>query len=183
MKGFHMSKPKKPDDAPKPLRVTAGPDADMEKLKADLTLSPCLNAGMVIEAFAGNLLGNHMADITEVVDSLRDSTRKAREGDLSTLESMLISQATALQTIFSSYARRAQAQTQQRHLEAFMGMALKAQAQSRATIQAVIELKYPRQATFVKQQNVAHQQQVNNGPAPTGGIAYAQNPNPSKTNF
>ena len=47
-------------------------------------------------------------------------------------------------------------------------MALKAQAQIRATNSALVDLKYPRQATFVKQANIAHgPQQVNNGTAPT----------------
>lgn len=40
-----------------------------------------------------------------------------------------------------------------------------AQAQSRATIQALVELKYPRQVAFVKQAHISHgPQQVNNGP-------------------
>jgi hypothetical protein len=44
-----------------------------------------------------------------------------------------------------------------------MNMALKAQSQSRATIQALTELKYPKQATFVKQANISNgHQQVNN---------------------
>ena len=44
-----------------------------------------------------------------------------------------------------------------------MGMALNAQAQSRATISELVDLKYPRQATFVKQSNIANgPQQVNN---------------------
>jgi hypothetical protein len=42
---------------------------------------------------------------------------------------MLVSQATALQTIFTSLARRAAVQEQLRHYEAFLGLALKAQAQ------------------------------------------------------
>ena len=47
-----------------------------------------------------------------------------------------------------------------------MGLALKAQAQSRATISALVDLKFPRQATFVKQANIANgPQQVNNGAA------------------
>ena len=79
---------------------------------------------------------------------------------------MLVSQATALQTIFTGLARRAQSQEYQKNLEAFLGLALKAQAQSRATISALVDLKYPRQATFVKQANIAHgPQQVNNGGA------------------
>lgn len=157
-------KPKTPVDTPKALRVVATTADPREKIMADLAVSPCMNGVMVMEAFTGNLLGKDSTGITELVESLRESTRKVNDGDLSTLEAMLISQATALQTIFTSYARRAQVQTLQRNLEAFMGMALKAQAQSRATIQAVIELKYPKQATFVKQANIANgPQQVNNG--------------------
>ena len=50
-----------------------------------------------------------------------------------------------------------------------MGLALKAQAQSRATISALVDLKHPRQAMFVKQANIAHgPQQVNNAAAPKG---------------
>lgn len=48
-----------------------------------------------------------------------------------------------------------------------MGMAFKAQAQCRATLQTLVEVKYPRHTSFVKQQNVAAVQQVNNGPAPS----------------
>ena len=43
-----------------------------------------------------------------------------------------------------------------------MNLALKAQAQSRATIQALTELKYPKQATFVKQANIANGHQLIN---------------------
>ena len=60
--------------------------------------------------------------------------------------------------------------------EAFMGLAFKAQAQSRATISALVELKYPRQATFVKQANIAHepQQVINAGAAGELKEQYAQ---------
>ena len=85
------------------------------------------------------------------------------------MEAMLISQATALQTIFTSLARRAQDQQLQKHFESFLGLALKAQAQSRATISALADLKNPRQATFVKQANIANgPQQVNNGAGADG---------------
>ena len=89
---------------------------------------------------------------------------------------MLISQATALQTIFTSLAGRAQMQEYQKNLESFLGLALKAQAQSRATLSALVDLKYPRQATFVRQANIANgPQQVNNGAAAGDDSAqYAQ---------
>ena len=170
-----------PKKADKALRISMTPDANPEKVMADLTISPFLNGGMVVQAFTTNLLGEDAAGITELVESLRDSARTASDGDLSTLEAMLISQATALQTIFASYARRAQIQTQQRNLEAFMGMAFKAQAQSRATISALVDLKFPRQATFVKQANIAHgPQQVNNGIAQSDGLAHAEKTQPEQ---
>ena len=51
---------------------------------------------------------------------------------------------------------------------AFIGLALKAQAQSRATIPALVDLKHPRPALFVKQANMTTgTQQVNNAYAGT----------------
>ena len=44
-----------------------------------------------------------------------------------------------------------------------MRMALKAQTQCRATLETLAEVKNPRVTTFVRQQNNAQQQQVNNG--------------------
>jgi hypothetical protein len=131
--------------------------------KAKLSLFPAVNAAIVIDAFQDNVLGEG-ADITTMIYELRETFKAVRGGDLDTIEAMLISQATALQTIFTSLAKRATHQDQLHHYEAFLGLALKAQAQSRATISALVDLKYPRQATFVKQANIANgPQQVNNG--------------------
>ena len=144
---------------------TAKPPAMTPADKARMALLPSVNGAAVIEVFQGNVMGND-ADMSVLIERLRDTFTEIKGGDLHTLEAMLISQATALQTIFTSLARRAQSQEYQKNLEAFLGLALKAQAQSRATISALVDLKYPRQATFVKQANIAHgPQQVNNGGA------------------
>lgn len=130
--------------------------------KARLALLPSLNGAVVIEAYQSNIMGKD-TDVGAMIDGMRDTFKDVKAGDLHILEAMLISQATALQTIFTHLAKRAAAQEQMRHYEAFLGLALKAQAQSRATISALVNLKYPRQATFVKQANIAHgPQQVNN---------------------
>jgi hypothetical protein len=91
------------------------------------------------------------------------------DGDLSTLEAMLVGQATALQTMFTSLAMRAAGQEYLKQYGLYMTLALKAQAQSRATISALVDLKYPKQAaTFVKQANMTTgPQQVNNAYAGT----------------
>ena len=131
--------------------------------KARAALMPSINGAIVIEAYQGNIMGKD-ADIGTMIDELRDTFKAVNGGDLQTMEKMLISQATALQTMFTHLAKRAADQSQLKHYEAFLGMSLKAQAQSRATISALVDLKYPRQATFVKQANIAHgPQQVNNG--------------------
>ena len=131
--------------------------------KARLAVSPSLNGATVIQAYQGNVMGKDV-ELGGLIDQLRDTFTEVKGGDLHALEAMLISQATALQTIFTSLARRACTQDRLPQYQTFLGLALKAQAQSRATISALVDLKYPRQATFVKQANIANgPQQVNNG--------------------
>ena len=151
---------------PNALPVSRLPEQSPAQALARTALRPATNGAVVVKAYQGNLLGKDV-DMSELVQGLTDSCKRVNDGDLSTLEAMLVSQATALQTIFTSLARRAQLQEHQKHLESFLGLALKAQAQSRATISALVELKYPRQATFVKQANIAHgpQQVINAGVA------------------
>ena len=150
---------------PDAMPVYRAPEQTLEQALSRTALRPSINGASVMKAYQGNIMGKD-ADLSELVTGLSESCKRVNDGDLSTLESMLVSQATALQTIFTSLARRAQSQEYQKNLEAFLGLALKAQSQSRATISALVDLKYPRQATFVKQANIANgPQQVNNGAA------------------
>lgn len=139
-------------------------EADVQKIAlAHAALRPSVNAAVVVAAYQTNLMGKDV-DLAALIDRLCETFGKTRDGDLSNLEAMLIAQATALQTVFTSLAKRAQSQQYQKNFESILGLALKAQAQSRATIQAVVDLKYPRQVAFVKQANISHgPQQVNNG--------------------
>jgi hypothetical protein len=94
---------------------------------------------------------------------LEKTIAQIQSGDLSKIEEMYISQAVALEAMFASLARRAKAQDKLLQYEAHMRLALKAQNQSRATLQALVQLKQPSQTTFVKQANIAQgHQQVNN---------------------
>ncbi len=156
------------------LGLAANPITSIDRLVSELAVSPAINAGMVIDSLASSLLGSGNAALCDVADSLRQTSQRVQSGDLAPLETMLVSQANALQAIFTGYAVKAQAQTNLRNMESMMNLALKAQAQSRATISALVDLKYPRQATFVKQANIANgAQQVNNA---TGSSARKKNP-------
>lgn len=144
-------------------RMDTRAEESVESWGARLALQPSFNAATVIQPYTGKMLGKE-PDINVLIEELRGSSEAVQNGDLSRLEAMLVSQATTLQSLFTSLARRAQVQQSQRNLEAFLALALKSQAQSRATIQAVVELKYPRQVAIVKQANISHgPQQINNG--------------------
>ena len=94
---------------------------------------------------------------------LEKAIRQIKSGDLSKIEEMYISQAVALEVMFTSLARRAKAQEKLLQYETHMRFALKAQNQCRATLQALVQLKQPSNTTFVKQANIAQgHQQVNN---------------------
>jgi hypothetical protein len=125
----------------------------------------CMNA-VISQAYASQLFPD--IDLIDAIDCLRDKIKGITDGDMKPIEAMLIGQAQALQTMFVCIGKLASEKTSLQQYTAFMNLALKAQSQSRATIQALTELKYPKQATFVKQANIANgNQQVNNGSLPT----------------
>jgi hypothetical protein len=94
---------------------------------------------------------------------LEKTIQQIQSGNLSKIEEMYISQAVALEVMFTGLARRAKAQEKLLQYETHMRFALKAQNQCRATLQALVQLKQPSNTTFVKQANIAQgHQQVNN---------------------
>lgn len=106
---------------PKALTVERTPDQTSEQAAAEVAVNPAMNAAFVVDTYQSNILGDDV-DTDALVATLRASMDKSAAGDLSGLEAMLIGQATALQTIFVSLAKRAHHQQYQRHLEAFWGL-------------------------------------------------------------
>ena len=117
----------------------------------ELVLSPTIQSAVGIEAwskFAGEV------DLAELLDDLRTRIEKVQGGDMRPVEAMLYGQAMTLETIFTSLARRAISQEYLKQFQAYLGLALKAQAQCRATLEALAEIKNPRPVAFVKQANI-----------------------------
>lgn len=167
--------------AAKAKKATPTPPAttpDKRTLKPhELVLSPTIQSAVAIEAwskFAGTV------DLAELVDDLRERVKKVQGGDMQPVEAMLMGQAMTLETIFTSLARRATSQEYLKQFQAYLGMALKAQAQCRATLEALAEIKNPRPVLIAKQANVANgPQQVNNGVQPAqGGVGVESLPAP-----
>lgn len=153
----------KPD--PTNCTLVVPPDGKTNEQRfAKLAVSPQFTAAMTVLHYSGKYCGG--ADLTELFDQLNDKAKSVHEGRLTAGETMLVAQAHALDVIFHEMARRA-ALNMNEHLEAtdkFLRVALRAQAQCRATWETLAAIKNPPQLAFVKQANIAHgPQQVNNG--------------------
>jgi hypothetical protein len=146
----------------RPLKLTRKPNQSKDEAIAEKFLQPSSLSASVIDAFKSNVQGDGI-DFPLAINILEQEVEKLKCGDLTKVEEMLLSQAVALEMMFVSMARRAKAQEQLLQFETHMRFALKAQNQSRATLQTLIQLKQPSQTTFVRQANIAQgHQQVNN---------------------
>ena len=155
-----------PKPTPRMLRVKATEPKKEPRaaLLAKLTVDGMLPLTFVSHQFARSTDAEEL-DITAMHERMADTANAAASGDLSGLERMLSGQAQTLNLMFAELAQRA-ALNMSTHLEAaetYLRLAFKAQSQSRATVEALGELKNPRAVAFVRQANFAQQQQVNNG--------------------
>lgn len=139
--------------------------SDSEKQKKTVQ-AKMLNSASLMSAAASESFSKIMfpdLDLSEIIEDLKLRVAKVQSGDMAAMEAMLVGQAQALQTIFVGLTRKAVSQEYLKNYSVMMSLALKAQSQSRATIQALTELKYPKQVAFVKQANISHgHQQINN---------------------
>ena len=173
-KGWSMTIKKPKVKAKVPVKT------DKEKAEhiAKVTLMPCTNAAAVVAEYA-KAFGKQ--DVQTLMEQLRTTFDQVNNGDLQHCEAMLVGQAHALQSIFMNLARRAVNQEYLKQYETYLRMALKAQNQSRMTLETLAKIKNP-PVVFAKQANInqgSGNQQVNNGtPAPasrTGKTINQQN--------
>jgi hypothetical protein len=154
-----MTTKKRPTVKAKPTEA-AEEKARKAKHTAKFALLPSSNAALVIDEY-GKLFGEQ--DLGELIDSLSASIEDVNKGDLKRCEGMLTGQAYALQSIFMNLSRRAIRQQCLNQFEAYLKLALKAQSQCRATLEALAAIKNP-PIILAKQANIANgHQQVNNG--------------------
>ena len=148
--------------AKKPPAKKATPvAAKAETMKAHqiVTSSNTQNAVGIVawSNFAGEI------DLQALVNDLGEQTQKVQDGDMRPVEGMLYRQAKTLETMFTHLTRRASKQENMKWFQTYLTLALKAQAQCRASLEALAEVKNPRSVAFVKQANVTSgPQQVNN---------------------
>lgn len=135
---------------------------------ADKALANIVVEGVMMNAVAMHAFiapqGLPNLDATECLASLQHAADAvSKNGDLRQLEGMLTAQTVALNAIFVNFAMRGAKAAGQDYMERCMRLALRAQNQSRATVETLAVVKNPNTPIFAKQANIAHgPQQVNN---------------------
>ncbi|WP_412548883.1 hypothetical protein Q2T91_20360 [Ralstonia pseudosolanacearum] len=156
-----QSKPAKRD--PAALEIVAEPGEKPEASHARIAISPVIRGAATGRKYAQPVFGDDL-ELTAYAAQLQQQADKVGAGDMSAVEAMLVAQANTLDMIFNQFARKAAHSEYLNQLQAHMSLALKAQSQCRATVEALNEIKNPRQVAFVRQANIANgPQQVNNG--------------------
>lgn len=133
------------------LKVYAGKDEDTATATARAILQPyfrhAISAAQVNKAQFGDM--ENAPGLGDYADVIRTMSDKAANGDLKFVSRMLAAQAVTLDNVFTELTRR-MALNMGEHLNAtdiYARHAMKAQAQSRATLEALAKLHQPREQT------------------------------------
>ena len=148
-----------------PLLFVIGdtPDQAGERIGVQVA-APELAAFRVIAAAEKTSGLGEIIDTPGMLAALRAQGAAINAGNMNRVEAMLVNQATALQTLFVRLVERGLAQDSLPQYEAHMRLALKAQAQSRATLETLASVRNG-PVIYARQANVAAgaPMQVNNG--------------------
>lgn len=115
-------------------------------------------------------------DLVTVLKEVSKGISKINSGDITDIETMLMTQAQTLNIFFHRMLSQVPHIEMINQIQLFSEIALRAQNQARKTLAALAEIKHPRRATFIKQQNNAINQQVNNQPNNSNKIENIKNP-------
>jgi len=166
-------KPTKTRD-PNQLTVPKKPDEDQATAIARTVLRPTVQAAGTLQEY-GKSFGD--LGLSGLLDSLNEQTKAVIDCDLKRGEAMLTAQAHTLDAIFNNLAWRA-ARNMGEYIQAcetYLKLALRAQAQCRATWEALATIKNPPMVGYVKQANIAQgHQQVNNAPPTASEATHAR---------
>jgi len=136
---------------------------EAERIKARMLLSPEMMALDIAMSSIPGIEESKLWDDSHIMAELQTKSAAVNSGDLRHVESMLVNQAIALQHIFLRMTVRGIHQTKMENIDGFMRLALKAQNQSRATLETLASMRTP-PVVYAKQANINHgNQQVNNG--------------------
>lgn len=119
-----------------------------ERMLARIAIASPARHAWVTSIFASGMFdGKDVGDFTDMVAAFRERLTKCGSGDKQLSSELLASQAIVLDSIFTEMTRRAAANLGESHyaVDHYMKLALKAQANSRSTLEALTKLHQPRE--------------------------------------
>ncbi|MGF6608484.1 hypothetical protein OKW45_003406 [Paraburkholderia sp. WSM4175] len=137
-----------PKRNPEALGLSGEQYDDPVKRGALIASSPVVRGAVTGRKYAEPVFGAEL-DLTAYLAELNRQAAAVRAGDLSGVEALLVTQANTLDMIFNQFARKAAFSEYLNQMQAHLSLALKAQAQCRATLEALAEIKNPRPLAFV----------------------------------
>lgn len=131
-----------------------------------LTNDPALIAGETVQKLLDGISfdtgeGRQIPGVGGFINAIQSGARAIRESDLNHLEAILYAQVEMLNAMFQVTLNKANASQYLESARHNYDCALKAQNQCRRTVLAIADMKNPKRATFIKQQNNAVNQQIN----------------------
>jgi len=130
---------------------------------SEVIVSPEFAAGRVVYSAEKSAGRTHEGILPGLAGELKRQAESVQANDLQQAEAMLVNQAIALQTLFACLTEKAMAANLMENLETYLKLALRAQSQSRATLETLSQIKNP-PVVYAKQANFSQgHQQVNNG--------------------
>lgn len=140
--------------------VSCSADEIDEETIARMAIHPSLLGAQVIQSYSSTAFGG--LELDACVGALKEQINDLRTGTLDRIEDMLMTQAFTLDAIFNALAIQANTAEFLPAFESNLRLALKAQSQSRATLQTLAAIKNPRTLAFIQHQNIGLNQQINN---------------------
>jgi hypothetical protein len=134
-----------------------------EEMMAKTALQPNAQAAVTTQKYCAAVFGDRR--LTELAAELQSQTEAVSAGDLTRGEVMLTAQAHTLDVIFNKLAGMAIDARNLNQTDTYLKLALRAQGQSRTTWEAVSRIQNPA-VNYLRQTNIAHNQQINNHAEP-----------------
>jgi len=120
-------------------------------------ISPTLQSAATINEYVNSPVD---LDLQAIIACLDKQVGQVKSGNFDSIEQMMLVQAYTLDVIANNLFRRSKNQEYLNQLEVHLKLGLRAQSQSRANLEALVNMKTPK--TRLNQTNIAHNQQINN---------------------
>jgi hypothetical protein len=153
-----------PNAVQRPMLVPKAHDESEERAYVRALLRPQVNNALTLANVMKRDFGER--SLNDLVEELEAQTKAVNQGNLAKPEALLLAQSITLDVLFNKLARIADLNifTNIDAAERLFRLALKAQSQSRSTVETLGLLKNPFPTVIAKQANVTTgPQQVNNG--------------------